>query len=200
MKNSVWSILVLASLIVGLSTVSNAASVTWTLMPESSAAWNIDPYFGAVSNNPTDILSGISVDFIGFTHPGGSAETLNGAHLVYRWRLDFDAPVTISSISMTGLGDETGNSIMQLLDQSQNVLLTHALTGFNNLHTTVLNGPSPIGTTFYYDEFDRSTDGRYRSNLTVDFSAAQQTPEPATFVLLVAGVGGALSLSKRRHR
>jgi hypothetical protein len=118
----------------------------------------------------TGYTSANSVDFIGYTHPGASAETLNGAHLVYRWRLDFSAPVEISSITMAGFGDQRGNSLMRLLDAQSNVLSTQQLTGYNTFSTNTLGGSSVVGTTFYYDEYDLSTDGRYRSYLTAAYS------------------------------
>jgi hypothetical protein len=150
--------------------VSSAATVHWTLEPESSTAWPVDPYFGAVSGNPYDILKGISVDFIGWKHAGGSTEVLNGGYLVYRWRLDFDEPVLIESLTMAGLGDQTANSQMRLLDDHKNVIASQPLTGYNTLSTNVLHANKHArGKTFYYDEFDVSWDARYRTNLTVSY-------------------------------
>jgi hypothetical protein len=125
-----------------------AATVTWTEMPASSTTWNTDPYFGALSNNPWDIFSGsTSVEFVGYSHPGGSKAML------------------------TGFGDNSGNSVMRLLDARSNVISTQALTGYNQLATTVLQaGPGAVGKVFYYEEYDSSTDGRYRTFLTVSFT------------------------------
>ena len=151
-------------------TTTFAAVAHWTLEPGSSTAWQVDPYFGAVSGNPYDILKGISVDFIGWKHAGSSTETLDGGYLVYRWRLDFDEPVEITSITMIGFGDQTANSQMRLLDEHNKVIASQPLTGYNILATNVLHADKHArGKTLYYDEFDVSTDGRYRTNLTVSY-------------------------------
>jgi hypothetical protein len=150
--------------------VCSAATVHWTLEPESSLAWPVDPYFGAVSGNPYDILKGISVDFIGWKHAGSSTETLNGGHLVYRWKLDFDEPVLIESVTMAGLGDQTADSQMRLLDDHKHVIASLPLTGYNTLATNVLHADKHArGKTFYYDEFDVSWDARYRTTLKVSY-------------------------------
>jgi hypothetical protein len=144
--------------------------VHWTLEPESSNAWSVDPYFGAVSGSPYDILKGISVDFIGWKHAGSGTEMLNGGYLVYRWRLDFEEPVQIESVTMSGLGDQTANSQMRLLDEHKQVIASQPLTGHNTLTTHVLHADKHArGKTFYYDEFDASWDARYRTNLTVSY-------------------------------
>ena len=166
-----WNRLASVALVAALGCgASSAATVHWTLEPESSAAWPVDPYFGAVSGNPYDILKNISVDFIGWKHAGGATEMLNGGYLVYRWRLDFEEPVLIESVTMVGLGDQTANSQMRLLDEHKNVIASQPLTGYNTLTTNVLHADKHArGKTFYYDEFDVSWDGRYRTSLTVSY-------------------------------
>jgi hypothetical protein len=165
--NQIASVALVAALGCG---VCSAATMHWTLEPDSSLAWPVDPYFGAVSGNPYDILKGISVDFIGWKHAGSSTETLNGGHLVYRWRLDFDEPVLIQSVTMAGLGDQTANSQMRLLDDHKNVIASQPLTGYNTLATNVLHADKHArGKTFYYDEFDVSWDARYRTTLKVSY-------------------------------
>jgi hypothetical protein len=179
---------------------SFADAVTWTLLSESSGVWATDPYFGALANDPHSIFSNTtdsadkSVDFIGFTHPGGSTETLNGGHLVYRWKLDFTAPVEINSITMAGFGDQTAASEMRLLNSQMNVLSTQQLTGYNSFNTNVLSGTTDIGTTFYYDEFDVSTDGRYRSFLGVNYTPVLPTPLPPALLLLASGLASVFFL------
>jgi hypothetical protein len=156
----------------GTSLSALAAQATWTELPGSSTTWEHDPYFGALSNNPWDIFSGAtSVAFIGFQHPGGSHHTLSGAHLVYRWRLSFDVPVQVTAITMTGFGDNSGNSQMRLLDSSHNVIGAQALTGTGNTPTTTVLSPTATATgqVFYYEEYDSSTDDRYRSFLGATF-------------------------------
>ena len=175
------------------SSLASNVAVTWTLLPDSSGVWPTDPYFGAGSNDLENMFTnttfsrGDSVDFMGYTHPGGSTQTLNGGYLVYSWELTFSAPVQINSITMAGFGDQRSNSEMVLLDANQSVLSTQALTGYNTFSVNVLNGSSEVGTTFYYDEYDISTDGRYRAFLGVDYTPV---PVPAAVWLMLSGLGG----------
>jgi hypothetical protein len=132
--------LALLAVVACSATWAASPSAEWTLEPESSQAWPVDPYFGAVSSNPYDIVNEPfrSVDFIGFQHPGGSTETLGGGHLVYRWRLDFDDPVEIISVTMVGFGDQRSNSQQRLLDAHERVIASQPLMGYNTLATNVL--------------------------------------------------------------
>src|ERR1700744_210829 len=161
------------SLLAGLCNTALAAQATWTELPGSSTTWQSDPFFGALSNNPWDIFSGsTSVAFVGFQHPGGSHRLADGAHLVYRWQLSFDVPVKITAITMTGFGDNSGNAKMRLLDSNGNVIGKQPLTGYNMLTTPVLTPKAATGQVFYYEEYDSSTDDRYRSFLGVTFQPA----------------------------
>ena len=72
-----------------------AADLTVTVMPESSATYPAGTTIRSVtsqSDDPLAPLRNVSVFFRGFAS-GGSSETRNGAHLVYRLRLDFHTPV-----------------------------------------------------------------------------------------------------------
>lgn len=163
----------------GIPQFTGSPQVTWTLQPESSNVWVPDPYFGALGNNAYDIFAGIPVDIMGWKHPpGGSLEQFNGGYLVYRWRLDFSQPVQITSITMKGFGDQTSDSVMRLLDYNKRVIASQPLSGIGNVaQVNTLTPLSPaVGTTFYYDEFDVSWDGRVRSGLSVAFKPAQIIP------------------------
>jgi hypothetical protein len=56
----------------------------------------------------------------------------------------------------------------------------------------VLSGSTNVGTTFYYDEFDVSTDGRYRSSLGVAYTPV--LPLPPALLLLASGLGSVFFL------
>jgi hypothetical protein len=180
------------------TSLATAGSITFTFMPESSPPYPSGTY-GSNSDDPLGPTGGLTVSYLGFGN-GGSSEFLprlfpadRDAFLVYRFRLNFDGPVVIDSIVMTGWGDNRpGPSQMRLLDSSMLVLSTEPLTGINQPSTWVLSGNGATGTTFFYDEFDGSGVVRVRDNLTVNY---ESVPEPSQAILTALTLAGLCAVS-----
>jgi hypothetical protein len=152
---------------------------TVTVMPESSGTYPAgyaNPGFGLPSQtaDPLGPFSDEPVWYLGWQE-GGSGETLNGSHLIYRFRLDFDQSVKVTSVTEDGLGDRVtcGSSFLRLLDKNENVIATLSTFGLPEaLLSYTLNANGPAGQTFFVDEFDCSTVGRYRDHIGISFTAA----------------------------
>jgi hypothetical protein len=123
---------------------------------------------------------------------------LGGAHLVYRFQIDFDQPVKLSSITETALGDyQTGNndSVLRLcanircLDDNSNVLSTLSTAGLPETLISYTLATGAIGQTFILEEFDNSTVGRYRSHIGVAFQPACILPTGEQFQIPTTGLG-----------
>jgi hypothetical protein len=118
-------------------------------------------------------FSGQAATFVGWQQSGGSSEALNGAFLVYRYRLQFPDVVQLNSISVSGAAFNGLNSVIRVLDSNRNVLATLATSGGNTYQSFTI----PVnqqGTVFYLDEFDTSTTWRYRDHITVSATAGNQ--------------------------
>src|SRR5580704_12847403 len=106
---------------------ADAQSYTVTTMPDSSGTYAAGmTYNGCVSqtSNPQGPFSNQPVTFLGW-QSGGSSETLNGAYLVYRFKITFPQSVQLNSVTVTGGGDYSSGgtqAVLRLLDQNQNVL------------------------------------------------------------------------------
>lgn len=165
--------------------VSHAANLTVTYLPETSPTWPAGHSFGgsdgksyvAQSTDPKAPFGGTACVFRGFAD-GGSSEMLNGGHLIYRMRLDFDEEVWLESFTSTGAGAQHQKSVMRLLDTSGTVLSAAPLTGFNAEVTTVLHA-GVRGWSFLVDEFDDSTQWRFRKQMTVAYSTVTPTTPAA---------------------
>lgn len=206
--------LTLKSLVTGLfaalvnftafATTGLAIAMTPTLMPESSAIWPsaiFNPIVPVTSetDDPLGFLRGNSVTFRGYTE-GGSQEQLLFAHLVYRIRLDFDTPAAIGRLSLWSAGDNNSggdNAVFRLLDSNFDVVDARTLTGFNTLENYQIDGAGTLGTTFYVDQFDYSTQWRNLHSLSIEYTAVQSVPE-TPIVLLFAG--GLLLLTCMQRR
>lgn len=159
---------------------ANTPPFTPTTMPESSGTYPAGfTAYNTITSQTADPLGpfrGQSVWFRGYL-TSGSSEVVNGAHLVYRFQLPFNQPVSINSVTVTGTGDyySGGNAaVLRLLDQNRSVLATLSTTNLPSgpISTYTLNGNGAQGQTFFIDEFDYSTNGRYRSQITIDASPA----------------------------
>ncbi len=164
------------------TSVFNLAGVpqaTITVMPESSPTLPTGTTgYGTVvsrSSDPLGPFRDLSVWYAGY-QVGGSSETLSGAHLVYRFRIDFGQQVDLDAIVVSGLGDySSGGSaaVLRVLDENGNVLATRSTSGQPcctvSQYTLPLDGVA--GQTFFIDEFDYSTNGRYRDHIAVSYRA-----------------------------
>jgi hypothetical protein len=171
-----------------LRSVTAGPILTVSVLPETSASWPAGTTFGSIftsqSASALAPFSGQSVQLRG-TQQGGSTETLNGAGLVYRYELDYDQPVFISSIVVQGAAFNGPNSVLRLLNAQHTVLDSTATFGGNTFQTITLNTPGATGSVFFLDEFDTSSTWRYRSNITINATAV--APEPGSLCLLAAG-------------
>lgn len=150
--------------------VKKFGEFTLTLLPETcpsfSSGTNIEG-FVSQSHNPLAPWSGISVHFLG-TKECINHERLGAASLIYRYRLEFDKVTSLTSITVSGAAFNGPNSILRVLDENMKVLGTVNTFGGNSLqrHTVTLHGVE--GKIFFVDEFDTSTDWRFRQNIVVN--------------------------------
>lgn len=165
-----------------MSTAVGHAQLTLSVDPVSSGTYPAGTQFRSWISSTADPLGhymGESVFFLGW-RTGGSSQVLGDAHLVYRIRIDSNSPISLVSISMTGAGDHTGDSVLRVLDSGFNVIGVTDLTGLNQLGTWTVNLPSVRGATFYLEEYDRSTTYRWRELLEIIYVGAPAATSTAT--------------------
>lgn len=116
----------------------------------------------SMTDDPLGPFSGQSVHFRG--------TALGGKDQVYRYRLDFDQEVQLSSVVVSGtawLG-----SLISLLDANESELVTVNVTtpgqGSNSFQDVELDASCIVGNTFYLEEFNSDQDWRYRINIEVN--------------------------------
>jgi hypothetical protein len=157
-----------------------AAQLPFTViaLPETSATFPAgtalsNPPFTSETADPTGFFSNESVWFEGF-EDGGSGETnAAGGHLIYRMKVVFNQPVNLDSITVSGVGDYLscgGGPMLRLLDSTETVVLAALSTqGLPSgpLNTYTLTPNQVAGQTFFVDEFDCSTNGRFRSSIAI---------------------------------
>jgi Tol biopolymer transport system component len=160
--------------------VFNVAGVpqgTVTVTPESSiplpAGTTGYQTFISQTADPLGPFRNQSVWYAGY-QAGGSSETLNGAHLLYRFRIDFGQAVNLDAVVVSGLGDySSGGSaaVLRVLDANRNVVAVLSTTGQPCCtQSSYRLLPSNVsGQTFFIDEFDYSTNGRYRDHIALSY-------------------------------
>jgi hypothetical protein len=138
--------------------------------------------FVSQSADPLAPFSGLSVTFRGWM-AGGSPVTLPGSpneYLVFRYQLDFDQPTPLFSIVLKGAA--FNGAVFRLLDANQVELGRDSWPTSGNFFQTIVYSDMPFhGQRFYLEEYDRSSNWRYISDIEIN-----TVPEPAT--LLLAGV------------
>ena len=162
-----------------------APTFTVTALPETSGTYPAGTTFNSSpltseTADPTGPFQHQSVWFRGF-QMGGSAETnADGGHLVYRVQIQFSQNVSVNSITVTGFGDFVScgaGPVLRLLDQTEAVIGSLSTAGLPSgaLTTYSLHLTGAAGSTFFIDEFDCSTNGRYRDHIDLTFTTGCQT-------------------------
>jgi hypothetical protein len=179
------------------------ASLIVTADPATSAAWPVNTSFepGEVSQtiDPLGPFSGIPIQFRGWQN-GGSQVSLNGnpcsntnACLVFLYQLNFSVPTPIQSISFTG--DAFNGATLQLLNSAQTVIASQLASTGNVGHTVTIIMPTPgaVGTSFSLRLFDASSAWTFVQSISVN-----TTPEPSTWLMMLAGLAIILAVRRRR--
>jgi hypothetical protein len=122
--------------------------------------------FISKSDDPLMILSGTSVHFQG-TNECADREMHGAASLIYRYRLEFQEFVRLSSIVVSGAAFNGPDNILRVLDSNMSVLESIDTSGGNSFKTHVLTLKDVRGRTFFVDEYDTSGDWRYRESILV---------------------------------
>lgn len=168
-------------LLLSTSATAGHAGLVVTTLPESSlptpAGETWGSGFKSTSADPTAVFNGEAVNFWGFSN-GGSVENIplepgvRRPFLIARWRLDFDSPTTLYSLTLTGAGDHRELSQLRLLDANRNALGSKPLVGSNSLRSQTLDLDAGFtGTTFYVDAYDYSRDIRFVAGIALNTTA-----------------------------
>jgi hypothetical protein len=113
------------------------------------------------TNDPLGPWYGQSVNFKGIES--------GGKDLIYRYKLEFNQDVEISSIEISGIG--WGK--FRLLDERMNDLINIDLPAGNELQTHTIHTHGSASNIYYMEEIDSvNTVSRYRSNIKAHFSQA----------------------------
>ena len=156
--------------------VQGAVAALVSMEPTSSLLWptgTTESGFTAASDDAMAPWGGRAVQFRGTGQPGGNSTTLlNGASLIYRYRLEFALPVVIDAVSLSGAAFNGPNSVGRLLDAAGNAISTCPTVGGNSYRRFAWTPPSAPGTVFFLDEYDRSGWWRYRDAITVHATPA----------------------------
>ena len=176
------------------------ASFIVTVDPSTSPTYPTNTTFDGETSQSADPLapfSDVSVQFKGWAS-GGSQESLNGnpcsfsnGCLVFDYLLTYSSPVDIQSITFTG--DAFNGATFAVFDVTNSELFSSNVSTGNVGHPVsfTLDTPGAVGTSFSVQLFDTSTTWTYVSDIVIN-----TTPEPATALLVVAGLS-ALGLTSR---
>jgi titin len=113
------------------------------------------------SDDPLAPWSGISVLFKGTDECPN--EMLGEASLIYRYKLEFEEPTQLTSIVVSGGNFNGPDNTLRVLDEDMNVLGTTAT--FESPYL-LLEGVS--GSVFYVEEYDTSSEYRFRQSIVVN--------------------------------
>jgi len=116
--------------------------------------------YTSMTDDPLGPFVGESVHFLG--------NGVGGVQQVYRYRLDYDRGVTLDSIVVEGVA--WNNSIISLLDEQSNVLVTKDVAGDNRFESHVLDASGITGRTFFLEELNGDSNWRYRSNIEINLA------------------------------
>ena len=156
------------------------ASESSALYPEGTAYSG----FISASTNLVSPLANIAVHYQGWQSGGNTSNTLNGSYLIYRYRLDFEKPVTVQSIKLSGAAFNGTNTVFRLLDATTNPIAVWPTSGGNVYQSFAWRPPQVAGTTFFVDEYDSSATWRFRDSIRIECaSAAPITNLPRTLSL-----------------
>ncbi|MFT3894964.1 MAG: CSLREA domain-containing protein [Anaerolineales bacterium] len=140
------------------------------IMPESCPVYEPGTErdgFIAEIDDPLAPWSGTSVTFQGTDEDKcGVPETFQDVPLIYRYKLTFSEPTALTSIAVSGAA--FNGSILRVLDEDRNVLGTAYNYGGNTFQTSYITLSGVVGQVFYVDEYDYSSDWRYRQNITIN--------------------------------
>lgn len=183
---------------------SGMAGLIITADPSTSAAYPVGTSFepGEVSatTDPLGPFSDIPIQFKGYSN-GGSQVSLHGGACspgnpceVFLYNLAFSTPTAINSIAFTG--DAFNGAVFELLNSSNAVIDSLAVSSGNVGHdvTYTFLTPGAVGTSFGLELFDASTFWTFVNDIQVN-----PTPEPATCLMVLAGLG-VLGWARRRRR
>jgi len=168
-------------LAIGSLPAAGLAGLVVTTQPESSLATPAGETWGSgfksTGNDPAAVFAGQAVNFWGFSN-GGSVENIplepgvRRPFLIARWRLDFDEPTTLYSVTLTGAGDNRELAQLRLLDADRNVLGSKPLLGSNTLRSQTLDlDAGHSGKTFFVDAYDYSRDLRFVADIALNTTA-----------------------------
>jgi len=146
-------------------TITLEAGTLWN----AGSEWWANQQFTSQSGNPNAPFQNQSVFYRGWNQ-GGSIATLNGANRVFRERLSFSAPVSINSVQLSGVAFNGPNCLFRLLDANSNQVAVKATEGGNSYRSFTMNTGGVTGSVFYLEEYDTSSDWRYRDKIAVNYS------------------------------
>ena len=173
-----------------------AAVLTVGVDPPSSSTWPAGTTFTgdvesftSVTSDPLGPFSGLSTHFRGYDPAaGGSTEQWPATpwrHLVVRYFLHFDEPVSIQSIGFKGAA--FNGSLFRLLDAGGGELwsVEHPVGG-NIYQDFAYSMPAFVGQSFALEEWEGSTWWRFREEIDIAV-APSAVPEPSSALLLLSG-------------
>ena len=142
-----------------------------TVMPETCTTYPTGTNFDGFISESEDALapwSGTSVQFKGTEQGCADREMLGAASLIYRYKLEFAEVTQLTSISVFGAAFNGPDDVLRVLDENMNVLGMTYTFGGNSFQMPFVALQGVEGKVFYIDEFDTSTDWRFRQNIVIN--------------------------------
>ncbi len=182
---------------------ANAAALDlgdYSVTVEQGAAWPAGTDWG-IGPSQSDVLAapfgGQSIYYVG-RNTGGPSETLNGAYLIHRTRIEFDALVDLDGVNFSAAGHHDNQAQARLLDETLSEIASVPLTGYNVFGNFSIVNANAVGKVFYLEEYDYSTDYRYRDDYLFDYTF-HSLPEAGAIVPVAASTLIALGAIQRRR-